>query len=237
MKKITLSVLFLFVGMALSAQTVEFVQNGNVLDTSKEIRIEKPYALTGEEELDGHIHVKNIGNASVEATLTISVLTAPEECGISICGFGTSLCQLVEFGNPVSRTMTIQPGEEIDPKVETVGAFGDVYAEVEFNLVSGATTKALKVIFASGTRSDISTTNASDKISVYQNGNIFNLSYNFESNANRQLNVYAITGELISSDLLSGNQGAASVSLNKGFYLYSIVENNKVVATDKFIVR
>lgn len=62
--------------------------------------------------------------------------------------------------------------------------------------------------------------------------------YNFAVAAPRTLNVYGVDGKLAHQSVISAEQGSVSLnSLQKGTYVYSVVENGKNVNTGKLIIK
>ena len=55
--------------------------------------------------------------------------------------------------------------------------------------------------------------------------------------ANRQLNIYNVTGSLVKSVSLETEGTVAINSLNKGVYIYEVKENGKRIAAHKCVIR
>ena len=63
------------------------------------------------------------------------------------------------------------------------------------------------------------------------------LSYSFSNNADRQLNVYGVSGRLVKSEALSQNGVVALNDLHRGVYIYEITANGKRTSTHKFVIK
>ena len=63
------------------------------------------------------------------------------------------------------------------------------------------------------------------------------LSYSFSSNADRQLNVYGVSGRLVKSESLSQNGVVALNDLHRGVYIYEITANGKRTSAHKFVIK
>jgi len=243
MKKITLllTLLFLGCGTCLFAQSLVFVQNGEVLENGSTIvvtEIIEPDALP---TMNAHIYVKNQTSADVHnATMTISLVEESTSQGfIGYCGWGTNSCVPVNYGTPLSRTTTVQAGEVVDPHVDTQMIDPEnVSFKVEYKLTYGlGITQTIYVVFTSDNTS-IPSLSKTTPIVVVNNVNGTTINYNFESTANRQLSIHTIVGRKIAEINLTDNSGNVQLpNLTKGIYLYSVTENKQSVQSGKFIAK
>lgn len=240
MKKFTFIAALAFLTWGANAQTLEFTHEGEVVPDGTELEI-KEYKVLQEGvlgQMDGEVFIKNTGTADVEASLTIRVIEGED---IGYCHFmdGTGTCTTIASGNSLTRTRTMKAGEEHDPEVHALGfihmanpqAF---YSVVEYKLEYGSTTKTITVkLNYDPEAASISSTKVGN--SIFQAGN--ELSYSFDKAASRQLNIYSVTGAKV-KNLTLENAGTVSLAnLNKGIYLYEVVENGKRVAAHKCVVR
>ena len=63
------------------------------------------------------------------------------------------------------------------------------------------------------------------------------LSYNFNDNTDRTLNLYGVSGKLIKSATLA-QQGSLTLNdLHHGVYIYEMLTNGKRTAAHKFVIR
>lgn len=231
MKRITLLGLLLLGGVSVFAQNLDLLYEGRVLENNEEIQVT---AYDEYNVMHSGIFVKNQGTENVEATLEVNYMEG--DGSISYCGFKGGTCTIVPQGGKSARTATCEPGEEVDANVEFRSLKEQAKGKVKFTLTSGSMVKSVIVNFLYDTKA-IGSTLVNNQVTISQNGNVAELNYNFDTNANRMLNVYNVTGAKIMSDNLAGNNGTLSLSLEKGIYIYSVVQNGKVVATHKFVVR
>lgn len=232
MKNFTLLAVFFLLGMTANSQSLDFTHEGNVVTG------DKVYVNEGFDELGmmyAHIGVKNQGSAAVEASLTITVVNAVDGT-VSYCGFNGGSCMPLSVDQPSTRSTTIASQEDLDAGVDFI-SMKEGTAEALFTVTSGSLTKTITVYFNMEDPHSINSAFVNNLVTISQRGNGAELNYNFDTTANRTVNVYNVTGSKILSDNLAGTNGVLSLSLERGIYIYSVVENGKVVATHKFVVR
>lgn len=236
MRKFTLIAALAFSVMGVNAQELNFVRGGEVIKDGTTLEVkELTETNPGFGKLDAELFVQNAGTEDQEATLTISVLDGSD---IGFCGFG-SQCIMVIKGEPKARTRIMKAGETNDPQVHTMQPFKmndssvKFYSKVEYKLTYGSTIKTVIVDFNYGDAASISTVYGESNVYVADNA----LQYSFGNAANRSLNIYSITGALVKSEVLE-NAGTVSLNnLNKGVYLYEIMQNGNRVAAHKCVIR
>lgn len=251
MRKFTFIVTLAFCVMGANAQNLEFVRNGQVVPDSTTIDVTEPIgAGTMEMKMDAEIFVNNPGTEDVGAILTISVL---EGESIAFCGFDNDIigqCVNVELNSPITKPLkdgvmqpekTIKAGESIDPELHTMSMV-ETYtpltfktsfvSTVKYELSYGSTTKTVTVNFnydAAG----INSVNAN--ANIFQAGN--ELNYSFDKAGTHQLNIYNVTGSLVKKQTLDTAGTVVLNSLNKGVYIYEVIENGKRIAAHKCVIR
>jgi|GEM_PF-2141640 len=242
MKKITLllTLLILGCGTSLFAQSLVFVQNGEVLKDGSTIVATEIFDADIYPTMDAHIYVKNQTSNDVHnATMTISLVEESSSEGfIGFCGWGTNGCVPVNYNTPVSRTTTVQAETEVNPDVEALGVNPEsISFKVEYKLTYGENTQIIYVIFTSDATA-IPSLSKTTPIVVSNNVNGTSINYNFESAADRKLSVYSIIGTKITEINLTNNSGNIQLSnLTKGIYMYSVTENKRPVQSGKFIAK
>lgn len=241
MRRFTLFAALLLLCSVSFAQSFDFVLNGNVIadGTILNIKEAKPMFYNGEPtgqlQLESEVLVKNMGDIEGEASLTVTYKGGDN---ISYCGFGLGTCMLLNSVNPEARrTATIAANRELDPEVHAGNSFSEdepvvIVSSCEFKLVYGATTKTITLNF----NNDPTSINSLEaNANVYFSGNEF--SYHFNDVANRQLNIYNVTGSLVKSVSLETEGTVAINNLNKGVYIYEVKENGKRIAAHKCVIR
>ena len=243
----------LFAAMLLSygvsfAQTVEFVRNGEVLADGTTIKVSEIH----DSEMSPEVLVRNSSGEEVVTVLKITTVKKGEVGFCGYCGFGTE-CVNVGEGQPVARGVNLSAGETVDPAIHWQGVRGEnpiVDAIVKYELKTGGVleynkdTGTISVVDEGNTVSTITVNFNNDPTSinsldananVYFSGNEF--SYHFNDVANRQLNIYNVTGSLVKSVSLETEGTVAINNLNKGVYIYEVKENGKRLAAHKCVIR
>ena len=114
-----------------------------------------------------------------------------------------------------------------------LGIYKTYTAKVTVSANGKSTKFTIKFIYDKEHATGIESTHAANEVSV--NNNV--LSYNFGSNADRQLNVYGVSGRLVKSSELAQHGNISLAGLHRGVYIYEIVANGKRVAAHKFVVK
>ncbi len=240
MRKFTLIAALAFSVMGINAQELNFVREGEVVKDGATLEVKSMKETNpGFGKFDAELLVQNAGTEDQEATLTISVLDGSD---IAFCGFGNgkeTTCLMVSKEEPQTRKRTMKAGETNDPEVHTLAPLKmndssvKFYSKVEYKLTYGSTTKTVIVDFNYGDAASMSTVYGESNVYVADNA----LQYSFGNAANRSLNIYSITGALVKSEVLE-NAGTVSLNnLNKGVYLYEIMQNGKRIAAHKCVIR
>lgn len=238
MKKVTLLLLaFLSYAGICFSQDLVFMQNDVVIENGSVITISDP-AVLAEMMVLPHIVVKNNSSENIVATLVMSLVEAPKNGLLSVCGWGTEICKPISFGFPESRTTTIASGATEDPLVDVFATNAndvDVYAEY---LLEYKGTQQKIYLHVTSNPTSVDNVEANHKTSVYQRDGFTFLEYDFADTTTRYLNIYDITGKKVDAVLLSNDKGNIQLPApHKGIFIYSVTENGKVVASNKYIVK
>lgn len=235
MRKFTYLVLLLFAFTTDSYSQLVFTRDGNVINEN---------SLIYEKEVDdlgaipAHVKIKNTGNKSIQAGLTVTVLEEPiGAMAVGYCGWGSNQCMPVGFGSPHTRTTTLREGDEIDPVIEAMGVEEEnTLVKVQYKLSYEGTESLLYVNFAAGL-SSIDNNKLQNPLKIIMNNGVPEILYNFNSGITRELKVYDLTGKLVLAYVITDQKGAFSLhKLNKGIYFCSVNEQGKTITTTKFIV-
>lgn len=236
-RKITLLIaaLCLICG-SISAQSFVFVYNGVELANNANIIVSEIDEDMG--TMDAHARIKKLASENIEASLTISVEEEPIGGFIGFCGWGTTICTPVSYGIPLTRTLLVDHNDAIDPSVEVMGAYErPVNVKVKYTLVAGGEEFVLNVHFDSEA-SAINDLTATNSVFVSGSRDEMYLNYSFDTEAERVLNVFSITGNKVAEMPLSSNNTQVQLpKTSQGIYLYSISENGRVIKGGKYIVR
>ena len=198
------------------------------------------------------ILVRNSSGEEIVTVLKITVVKRGETGFCGYCGFGTEVCATVTEAKPEARGINFPAGEIVDPAIHWQGVRGVnlvVDAIVKYELKTGGVLEPNKmgtmdIVDEGNTISTITVNFNNDPTSinsldantnVYFSGNEF--SYHFNDVANRQLNIYNVTGSLVKSVSLETEGTVAINNLNKGVYIYEVKENGKRIAAHKCVIR
>lgn len=236
-RKITLLIaaLCLICG-SISAQSFVFVHNGVELENNANIIVSEIDEEMG--TMDAHAYVKKLASENMNASLTISVEEEPIGGFIGFCGWGTTICTPVNYGSPLTRDLLVENNDPIDPSVEVMGAYErPVNVKVKYVLKAGNEERILNVHFDSEA-SAINDLTASNSVFVSGSRDEMYLNYSFDTEAQRVLNVFSITGNKVAEIILSSNNTQVQLpKTSQGIYLFSIVENGRIIKGGKYIVR
>ena len=174
--------------------------------------------------------IKNTTGSPVNVSIRVEKLSDADQ--LMICSFGA--CDII-VGMSATKTGTIKAGAtekaEIHAGQFNQGEYKSYNAKV--TITSGNFKRTFFEKFTYADPAGIESTHAANEVSV--NNNV--LSYNFGSNADRQLNVYGVSGRLVKSSELAQHGNISLAGLHRGVYIYEIVANGKRVAAHKFVVK
>lgn len=247
MRKFTLLAAMLLSCSISFAQSVEFIRNDEVVPDGTTITVT---------ELDGSImdpavHIRNSSAETVNMVLKVSTVSSTEYGNCSYCGLDGS-CVTVPVGASLAKGMALGAGRVENPLIDWMFGYKDekkANATIKYELKVGATFKynedRIIGIEDEGTLVSTITVNfkydATSINSVNANSNLTlignELSYRFDNVANRQLNIYNVTGSKVKSEMLETEGTVVIDKLNKGIYIYEVVENGKRIAAHKCIIK
>lgn len=233
MKKVMFLASLLICGSTVFAQTLDFYSNDDPISDGATVTASE---MDEFELIKAPIVVKNQGGSDVSAVLTVTLTNLEGDGGVGYCGWGGPGCASLVLNNPVSRTTVVAANSEMDPEVEAMSFMEGSAGRASFELTYGSVKKTIFVDFLY-TSSIASSAKAEKDIVVVSNGGAADVTYSFDTDGLRVMNIYNVTGEQVASKVVTGLEGNLSFSLNKGIYLYSIVEKGKVAGTSKFVVK
>lgn len=239
MRKLTLMAVWALASLGLNAQELNFVHEGKVLENGATVRVEAMKELGGGYgNIDAEVFVQNAGATDVEASLKIEV-TEGETIGFCHFMESTGTCMAVAAGKSLTRTRTMKAGETHDPEVHSMMSYKLDNATLKFQstvvytLTYGSTSKSVTVELDYDAATSITASNVKPELFVAGQ----ELRYNFDKAADRWLNIYSITGSLVKRLPLETAGSVSLSNLNKGVYLYEVVENGQRVAAHKCVLR
>ena len=177
-----------------------------------------------------------VENKGAATPITITVEKAdPTKDQLTWCMAMTGTCAPIDgpsktisgnFDAGHKEGLALHAGEFTQGEYKTYTAYVTVKA-------NGQTQKfTIKFIYDKEHATGIESTQA-DRVSVANK----QLTYNFSSNADRQLNVYGVSGRLVKSEVLSQNGVVALNDLHRGVYIYEITADGKRTSAHKFVIK
>ena len=254
MKTITFLTILFFSVTSMFSQSIVFFQNDTQLENDAEITItEVTKENYGTEEapswfltMESELHLKNLTSQNINTEMRQIVLNPPSAGLLSFC-FG--LCT-------DTNEDLILPANPADPLNHIIITANSFYNSLhlcfipELDMFTTAKVKysvydrfnpddvySVTINYNYTSNSGIDDMLTDKGFSVFQNGNNTVFKY-MSGNANMNLTVYNITGQIVSKHLLP-NSGDFILpeQLTKGLYIYSITEGNKQVFSQKFIIK
>lgn len=230
MKKIYSLILLLGSVFATTQAQVDFTFNGKVVQPGETLTfhaVDEGYGIIA---YDHGFQVTNSG--STDANITVVVRKKePADAQIQWCGI-TIQCGFIP-GRSETRNATLAAGASADMRVDgwfTAGEYGT--HKVTTTLTVNGESKTVNLHFVYDDPSGIASPVA-EALKFAHN----TISYSFDTQAARVLNVYNTAGALVKSFAI-GQSGTASLAgLSAGVYVASVTANGQKVATRKCIVR
>ena len=195
--------------------------------------------------LESYLHLKNVTDKNVQATVTQTVLESPlnsEKGYLSFCFYDC-------FTGNVNRTMSgvlsansINPGYHANFYVYE-GTYNRIKVKYEVYLTGdiGKTDKktvTVTYVYDKNSQTQVIKPNINPVFNVFREGNRMIFNYSIDSNACR-LEIYNLSGQKIAQHaLMSGTRTfVLPEKLTKGIYICLLKDEKKTVATQKIIVK
>lgn len=237
MKKTVFTLLLLAVVSLVSAQTLQFENEGTVYQDGQTIVC--PFDEDFGEYVQ-HMQIRNLTNNELNVVMEQYVIETVPGAMVSLCwGLCSSADTIITRPVPVAA-QSLSTEELSFHCMFTEGETGAVTAKYYAYDEGDPDNKiSLTVIFGHGTNV---TENSLTLGSAYPNPASSQVHFDFKANSSSNINVmvYNLLGQEVKSQVFSGNQGRISVAvddLQPGIYFCSFQINNEVVKTEKFIVR
>ncbi|MDH6355252.1 hypothetical protein M2132_001590 [Dysgonomonas sp. PH5-45] len=241
MKKIfTLFVASLFLGGAsISAQSLFFVRDGQRMADNAEITItEVEDDGFGGLAMESGVHCENTSIFPVNATMSQTVVTAPQAGELSFC-FGNCVIGNNDISLNFSVPVGVSSGNPHLSFLPEKGSYTQV--KVIYKLYPESNTEESVTLTINYDYKDTQGINddaiSQRNVNVITAGGNTEFVYDFDKSANRRLAVYDVTGRVVYKTSLRNLSGSQSVGLSKGVYFYTIEEGRNLVETNKFIAR
>lgn len=233
MKKLFTLIFCVLATVTASAQ-IEILKDGKVVKEGETIEFfaeEQDWGFVYVECAPHEPVIKNLTDKDLQVTILVEKVNPEDQ--LTICSFGG--CQGVS-GNSASKTGTIPANSSVMAEIHagtyTAGEYKTYNAKVTVSCGSFKQTFFEKFIYDKEHATGIEDAQA-DQVTVGNN----QLSYNFSGQADRQLNIYGVSGRLVKSEGLA-QQGTVSLgNLHRGVYIYEIVANGKRSGAHKFVVK
>lgn len=230
MKKIYTLILLLGSVFATSQAQVNFTFNGEVVQAGETLTFEaedEGYAVIAS---DNGLKVTNSGSAAANITVVVRK-QEPADAQIQWCGI-TTQCAFIP-GRSESRNATLEAGVSADMRLDgwfTAGEYGT--HKLTATLTVDGESQTINVHFVYSVPAGIATPVA--EALKFANNTI---SYSFDTQASRVLNVYNTAGALVKSFVIGQNGTASLAGLPAGVYVAAVTANGQKVATRKCLVR
>lgn len=244
MKKILLLAATVIAAVAVQAQSVCFVQDGEVLQDGATV-------LLTEVDPSGSMIlwepiIRNTSDDVVSFIISMNVIEKKyTEDMVSMCN----------AQNCFPEQVTELPAITLDAGAETThsdfhGQFTllaammsgktDSYAKVEYTITDADSDEKIVAVIVEYDMAKASVEGAlvASEAKLFQNGGNLMCRYNFDSAANRSVVVSSIVGATVANVPLNGNNGEVVLNrLPKGVYVYTLVEDGRNVKSRKIVVR
>ena len=237
MKKIFTLVFCVLAAFTASAQ-IEIVKDGKVVKDGETIEFFATEDNFGTEEEPWYFVTCSptepmiVNKGAKDANVNVLVEKEDASDKFSWCMLGS--CQDLEKPS-MSKSFSLKAGAKEGLQLHAEGfEQGQYTSKVAYVTVTanGKTQKiTIKYTYAKDATGIEST--QEDRVAVSNK----QLSYSFSSNADRQLNVYGVSGRLVKSESLSQNGVVALNELQRGVYIYEITANGKRTSAHKFVIK
>lgn len=237
MKKTFLTLLFLGLMTAMSAQSFQFEWENTVYEDGQTIIC--PYdELTC--EYVQHMRIRNLTDADLNIVIEQYVIEPAPGAMVQLCW---GMCMVGD--TIISRPVTV-PAQTLSTEDLS---FHVTFFEGETGIVSvryiayneNRVEEAISINLLAGHGANVAE-NSFSLGHAYPNPASSQVHFDFSRNENSNVNVivYNLLGQEVKSQIASGTQGRISISvddLQPGIYFCSFQVNNAVVKTEKFIVK
>lgn len=246
MKKFLLFAAAALLGLAVQAQSVRFVNDGEVLENGATVHIYE-LGVSGF-SMDWYPAIRNTSDKNVDVIVSVDVnqesnkhadlMDALTMCDANNC-FPSTVTELPIF--------TLAAGEETTHNFHAqfqvfsqMQGYTDAYIEATYYIMNADDDEDytyVNVIFDLS-KAAVDKVQTASVVNLFQRGQNLVCNYKFDNAANRSVVVSSIVGARVATVNLNGNNGEVVLNrLPKGVYVYTLVENGRNVKSHKIVVR
>lgn len=223
----------------MQAQSVRFVQNGEVLENEANITLYEYDEIMG--QMEWMPILRNTTDHDVNIVIQTSVISNEDNSLLALCVGGSCYAPTATE----TSVITVPAGGETTdfhtqfiPKGDNSKATA-YYVLMNIDDEEGTDYQAVTVTYDyPAYLASESLTNALEQFKLTQNGNNLVCQYSFGKTASRQVVISNMVGARVASFSLDNNSGKKTVTarLSKGIYIYTLVENGRNVKSHKIII-
>lgn len=221
------------------AQSVRFVQNGEVLENNATITLYEYDDEMG--QMEWMPILRNTTDHDVNIVIQTSVISNEDNSSLALCVGGSC------YDPTTTETSVIKvpAGGEITDFHTQFTPNGNTSKATAYYIVmnvddeEGTDYQAVTVTYDyPAYLASESLTSALEQFKLTQNGNNLVCQYSFGKTASRQVVISNMVGARVASFSLDNNSGKKTVTahLPKGIYIYTLVENGRNVKSHKIII-
>ena len=221
------------------AQSVRFVQNGEVLENEANITLYEYDEIMG--QMEWMPILRNTTDHDVNIVIQTSVISNEDNSFLALCVGGSCYAPTATE----TSVITVPAGGETTdfhtqfiPNGNTSKATA-YYIVMNVDDEEGTDYQAVTVTYDyPAYLASESLTSALEQFKLTQNGNNLVCQYSFGKTASRQVVISNMVGARVASFSLDNNSGKKTVTarLSKGIYIYTLVENGRNVKSHKIII-
>lgn len=223
----------------MQAQSVRFVQNGEVLENEANITLYEYDEIMG--QMEWMPILRNTTDHDVNIVIQTSVISNEDNSFLALCVGGSCYAPTATE----TSVITVPAGGETTdfhtqfiPNGNTSKATA-YYVLMNIDDEEGTDYQAVTVTYDyPAYLASESLTSTLEQFRLTQNGNNLVCQYSFGKTASRQVVISNMVGVRVASFSLDNNSGKKTVTarLPKGIYIYTLVENGRNVKSHKIII-
>ena len=224
----------------MQAQSVRFVQNGEVLENEANITLYEYDEIMGQMKWEPTI--RNLTDQDINIMIQTDVISNEDDSFLALCVGG----QCYAPTKTETDIITVPAGGEttdfhtqFEPKGDNSKATA-YYVLMNIDDEEGTDYQAVTVTYDyPAYLASESLTTAPIQFKLTQSGNNLVCRYSFDKQASRQVVISNMVGAQVASFALDNTSGEKRVSarLPKGIYIYTLVENGRNLKSHKIIIR
>lgn len=221
------------------AQSVRFVQNGEVLENNATITLYEYDEIMG--QMEWMPTIRNLTDQDIDIMIQTDVISNEDGSFLALCVGG----QCYAPTTTETDIITVPAGGETTDFHTQFIPNGDnskataYYVLMNIDDEEGTDYQAVTVTYDyPAYLASESLTSALEQFKLTQNGNNLVCQYSFGKTASRQVVISNMVGVRVASFSLDNNSGKKTVTarLPKGIYIYTLVENGRNVKSHKIII-